>query len=59
MNEMFMEDVGSIASETVDLVSSKLEEFGQELKDEDSDKIFDFILSVVEKYCPNDYKFQM
>jgi len=57
--EMYMEDVGSISTDTTEFVASLLAEFNLELKDEDADKIFECVQKIVENYCINDYKHHM
>jgi len=59
MKEMYMEDVGKIASEATDLIIERLKEFGVIIEGKDEDLFFDPIFEEVEKLCFNDYKSHM
>ncbi len=49
MKEMYMEDVGKIASEATDLIIERLKEFGVIIEGKDEDLFFDPIFEEVEK----------
>jgi hypothetical protein len=62
--EMYMEDVGSLASDTCDFLTEKLSEFKtklspEQVKDLIENQIWDVIFEKLEEYCDNDYKQQM
>ena len=57
--EMFMEDVGKVASEATDLIIERLKEFGIEVSGQSEDDFFDPIFEEIEKRCSNGYKNHM
>ena len=59
MKEMYMNDVGSIASEATDLIIKRLEEFGINIEGKDEDNFFDPLFEELEKLCDNGYKNHM
>jgi len=64
MKDMYMEDVGSLSSETCDFISEKLKQFNTRLTDEQvkdlvENQIWDAVFEKLENFCDNDYRSQM
>ena len=56
LKELYMEDVGSIASEATDLIIKRLTEYGIQIQGEGEDVFFEPLFEAIENYCENDYK---